>query len=234
MRIVTCIALTWFVAGIANAEPEATGPGQILDAARQYLESFAEEQAEEGHTVNYEPGKLDSRLSLAPCENGIDVEFSGDPWQSTQPSLLVSCEGERPWRLYLSTSLEIHGEALVAAMPLARGDRITGAMISSEQVVLNSVRRGAITKKEQLLEMEMKRPVNAGTAFTPDLVTTPDAVARGDHVTIVARNGVFAVKTRGKALANARVGDQVLVENLTSARRIRARVTGPGQVEIAM
>ena len=147
---------------------------------------------------------------------------------------MVSCQGKRPWRMYLSVSLDIYGDALIAARPLSRGDRLTAAMVATDRVVVNAIRRGAITDREQLLGLELKRSVNAGTPFTPDLVTSPDAVARGDHVMITARSGSFAVKTRGKALANARVGEQVLVENLSSARKIRARVTGPGQVEITM
>ena len=39
---------------------------------------------------------------------------------------------------------------------------------------------------------------------------------------------------KGKALADAAVGEQVLVENLRSARTIKATVTGPGRVEVPM
>ncbi|MCK7543154.1 flagellar basal body P-ring formation protein FlgA [Marinobacter bryozoorum] len=233
MRILIPIMLILF-SSTAQAS-DKTGPEDILKAGREFMETFAETQASEGFEANFTVGSLDPRLALAPCpENGIDVSFSSDPWKTTQPSLMVSCQGERPWRMYLSVSLDIYGDALVAARPLSRGDRVTTAMVATERVVVNAIRRGAITEPENLLGLEMKRPVNAGTPFTPDLVTAPDAVARGDHVMITARNGTFAVTSRGKALANARVGEQVLVENLSSTRKIRARVTGPGQVEVAM
>lgn len=235
MRISTLLLLISVNLPVAVASAAKTGPEDILEAGRGFMESFAEARAADGFETEYSLGSLDPRLSLAPCpDDGIEVAFSSDPWQTTRPSLMVSCRGDRPWRMYLSVSLEILGQALVAARPLSRGDRVTEAMVTSDRVVVNAVRRGAITKPENLLGLEMKRPVNAGTPFTPDLVTAPDAVARGDHVMITASSGSFAVKTRGKALANARVGDQVLVENLSSARRVRARVTGPGQVEISM
>ncbi|MGM0570645.1 flagellar basal body P-ring formation chaperone FlgA [Marinobacter sp.] len=234
MRILIPLMLTLFSSTAALAS-EKTGAEDILGAGRQFMEAFAETQAGKGFDADYTLGSLDPRLALAPCpDGGIDVAFSSDPWKTTQPSLMVSCQGERPWRMYLSVALDIYGDALVAARPLSRGDRVTEAMVATDRVVVNAIRRGAITDTDNLLGLEMKRPVNAGTPFTPDLVTAPDAVARGDHVMITARNGSFAVKTRGKALANARVGEQVLVENLSSARKIRARVTGPGQVEITM
>ena len=162
------------------------------------------------------------------------LSFSGDPWKSTQPSLLVSCKGDRPWRMFLPVSITITGEAMVAARPLGRGERLTKAAIQSDSVVVNSIRRGAITNIEQLVGMEMRRGINAGTVFTPDLVLTPAAIERGDHVIISARSGNFSVNSRGKALASGGIGDQVLVENLSSSRTVRARVTAPGHVEIPM
>lgn len=234
MRIFLLLVLIPASTNLALAAAK-TGPEDILGAGRAFMESFVDQQAEEGFEAEFTLGKLDPRLSLAPCDdNKLDVAFSSDPWRTTQPSLQVSCDGERPWRMYLSVSLDIYGEALVASRPLGRGDRVSEAMVTTDRVVMNAVRRGAITDRDRLLGLEMKRPVNTGTPFTPDLVTAPDAVARGDHVMIIAKSGGFSVKTRGKALANARVGEQVLVENLASARRVRARVVAPGQVEIVM
>ncbi|WP_375176872.1 flagella basal body P-ring formation protein FlgA [Marinobacter mobilis] len=51
---------------------------------------------------------------------------------------------------------------------------------------------------------------------------------------MVARSGNYTVRTRGQALANGQHGEQILVENLSSQRRIRARVIAPGMVEIPM
>lgn len=212
-----------------------TGPDDIVNAGRKFMEHYAGELEEQGLETQYTFGNLDPRLSLAPCDDDrIAVEFSSDPMRTTQPSLLVSCEGKRPWRMYLSVSLDIYGDALVASRPLNRGDRVSQAMVTTDRVVVNAIRQGAITRQEDLIGLELKRPVRAGTPFTPHLVTSPDAVSRGDHVMITARSGSFAVRTRGKALASARIGEQVRVENLSSSRTVRARVVAPGQVEIAM
>lgn len=221
--------------GTAALAAAKTGPDDIVSAGRAFMEHYADELKEQGLEAQYTLGNLDPRLSLAPCNDDlITVAFSSDPMQTTQPSLLVSCEGKRPWRMYLSVSLDIYGDALVSARPLNRGDRISQAMVNTDRVVVNAIRQGAITRQEDLIGLELKRPVRAGTPFTPHLVTSPDAVSRGDHVMITARSGSFAVRTRGKALANARVGEQVRVENLSSSRTVRARVVAPGQVEIAM
>lgn len=234
MRITNFIIALLINAMAGPALASMTTAEQIHSGAEQFLATFSDAQANEGFTVSYDTGQLDPRLSLATCETPLSVSFSGDPWKSTQPSLLVSCKGDRPWRMFLPVSITITGEAMVAARPLGRGERLTKAAIQSDSVVVNSIRRGAITNIEQLVGMEMRRGINAGTVFTPDLVLAPAAIERGDHVIISARSGNFSVNSRGKALASGGIGDQVLVENLSSSRTVRARVTAPGHVEIPM
>lgn len=217
-----------------SALPARNGASQVLEAASGFLDRFVELQASKGYEITYELGTLDSRLTLADCISGPEVVFSGDPWRSTHPRLMISCDGARPWKIFLSSTVEIRGEAFVAARPLGRGDRLGEEMINRSQVVVNSVRRGAVKDLENLVGMEISRPINAGTVFTPDLVSAPDAVERGDHVIITARSGNFSVQSRGKALANGRIGEQVRIENLSSSRTIRARIIAPGHVEVVM
>lgn len=211
-----------------------TSPADINAATSAYLDQFVAEQQARGYRVKYTLGTVDSRLRMAACANGPDVSFSGDPWKTGSPRLEVSCHGKRPWRLFISASLDIHGPALVAAMPLSRGTRLTANMITTSTVALNTSHREPIKSREALLGREMARAVNAGSMFTPDLVQQPDAVSRGDYVVITARSGHFSVQTRGKALADGQIGDQVPIQNLSSQRTVRGQITGPGHVEIPM
>jgi flagella basal body P-ring formation protein FlgA len=221
-------------AGAVSASTTTTVADQIHEAADRFLEAFSSEQSAKGFNVSYSPGQLDARLSLDVCESAPDVTFSGDPWKTTQPTLLVSCEGSRPWRMFLPVSVEISGKGLVAARPLARGERLTAGALKWEAVRLNATRRSPIREEDQLVGMEMRRGVNAGTVFTADLLTAPEAVARGDHVVITAEAGGFSVRSRGKALSSGGIGEQVTVENLSSSRTVRAKITAPGQVMIPM
>lgn len=206
----------------------------IHTAANLFLKQFATEQAAAGYEVSYESAEPDPRLSLAACNGALDVSFSGDPWKSGQPSMLIDCKGERPWRMYLGATVEIRGPGLVASRPLARGERLRADMVSLQTVVINASRRGIIAEIQSIIGMEVRRSVNSGSLITPNLLAAPDAVERGDHVMITASSGSFTVRSRGKALANAAIGEQVLVENLQSSRTIKGRVTAPGQVTISM
>ena len=139
MRITNFIIALLITAMAGPALASMTTAEQIHSGAEQFLAAFSDAQGNEGFTVSYDTGQLDPRLSLATCETPLSVSFSGDPWKSTQPSLLVSCKGDRPWRMFLPVSITITGEAMVAARPLGRGERLTKAAIQSDSVVVNSI-----------------------------------------------------------------------------------------------
>jgi flagella basal body P-ring formation protein FlgA len=53
-------------------------------------------------------------------------------------------------------------------------------------------------------------------------------------VVISARSGTLNVRMPGEALSNGGMSEQIKVKNLNSQRVIKARVTAPGQVEVAL
>ncbi|WP_298446977.1 flagellar basal body P-ring formation chaperone FlgA [uncultured Marinobacter sp.] len=228
--------LVWtiLVAAVASPAQAKTTADEIREATTAFLETFATAQASRGYNVTFETGNIDSRLALAPCSADLAIEFTGDPWKSEHPSVQIACAGERPWRMFVTTTVSINGPALVAARPFGRGERVTANMLETRSVVVNASRRGIITDSQMVEGMIVRRPVNAGSVLTPDLLDAPNAVSRGDHVIITARRGAFSVRSRGKALANASVGEQVLIENLGSSRTVKANVTAPGHVEVPM
>ena len=233
MRTIFLATFCLYMVGL-NSAAAATTATEIRDAAGRFLAAWAEEQRQNQYDVRFTVGSIDSRLSLTACEQPLETAFTNDPLRTTSPSVMVSCAGERPWRMYVTASVEVHGPALVAARPLARGERISSELLQEQQVQINASRRGILTDTEQVSGMLVRRPVNAGSVLTPDLLEAPNAVERGDHVIIAAKSAVFSVSSRGKALASASVGEQVMVENLQSSRTVRATVTAPGRVEIAM
>lgn len=233
MRTIFLATFCLYMVGL-NSAAAATTATEIRDAAGRFLAAWAEEQRQNQYDVRFTVGSIDSRLSLTACEQPLETAFTNDPLRTTSPSVMVSCAGERPWRMYVTASVEVHGPALVAARPLARGERISSELLQEQQVQINASRRGILTDTEQVSGMLVRRPVNAGSVLTPDLLEAPNAVERGDHVIITAKSAVFSVSSRGKALASASVGEQVMVENLQSSRTVRATVTAPGRVEIAM
>ncbi|MBR9869546.1 MAG: flagellar basal body P-ring formation protein FlgA [Gammaproteobacteria bacterium] len=233
MRTLILFTLALIFSLPARAEP-ATTADDIREMAERFLQTWADDQRERNRRIEYQIGNVDRRLKLAPCEGEPKLEFASDPLRTPSPSILISCAGKRPWRMYVTASVEAYGPAIVAARPLTRGERLSSAALTTSEVQLNASRRGTLTDMSNIQGMMVRRPVKTGTVLTPDLLEAPDAIERGDHVIILARTGSFSVSSRGKALGNASIGEQVLVENLRSERTVKATVVAPGRVEIPM
>ncbi|OZB04854.1 MAG: flagellar biosynthesis protein FlgA, partial [Marinobacter sp. 34-60-7] len=139
------LVITGLILAPMSAAANPTRADDIHAATERFLGDWASRLETRGFRARYEIGHLDSRLSLAACETPLNIEFTGNPMQTTSPSLLVSCSGQRPWRMFVTASIEVFGPALVAARPLARGERLTQALVTTEEVQINASRRGALT-----------------------------------------------------------------------------------------
>ncbi|MEQ6884887.1 flagellar basal body P-ring formation chaperone FlgA [Salicola sp. Rm-C-2C1-2] len=219
--------------GMAIASgPKASTAERIVQAAKDFLESFTQKQADKGRAVEYGLDSVDNRLSLAHCPQDLDVEFAGDPERSTRTTLLVSCQGDRPWRIFLSAKVRIQVDGWVADRPIGRGERLTQSMLRSSAVVINGQRSGGFRDPQHMIGMQASRTIRAGTAITPRMLEQPLAVERGDRVVISAGSDAFSITTRGEAERSGRVGEQIPVVNENSGRRIKGRITKPGHVAI--
>ena len=205
---------------------------RVTRAADNFMETFATEQKKKGRSVTYSLSSVDDRLSLAACPNPLEVAFSGDPEKTTRATLLVSCEGKQPWRLFLNTEVEIRVEGWVSAQPIGREQRLRRDMLEERDVVINKRRRRGFQDPDNMLGMEAKRAINAGVPITPDMLIEPEAIERGDRVIINSRSDAFSITTRGEAVSSGRVGDQIPVINENSGRRVRGRITKPGHVSV--
>jgi len=231
--IYSLLSLLVMAALPAFGEPPRQSTVALINAAASdFLDDFSAEQAQQDREVSYELGSLDSRLSLAPCEQPLDVSFSGDPMRTTRATLLISCTGDRPWRIFLKAQVEIQAQGWVTSQPIGRGTRLDESMLEARMVTINEIRRAGYTNPENMIGMEARRNINAGTTITPDLLVAPDAVSRGDRVIIFSGNSAFAIETRGEAVNGGQLGDQITVINETSGRRVRGRIVAPGRVDI--
>jgi len=94
--------------------------------------------------------------------------------------------------------------------------------------------QGFLTDLDQAVGMKMLRPTVIDQVLTPQHLEQAEVVQKGDHVVIIARSGSLSVRMPGEALSKGGQGEQIRVRNLNSQRVVKARITGPGQVEVAM
>ncbi len=77
-------------------------------------------------------------------------------------------------------------------------------------------------------------PPIPGAAAIPPAPTGPPVVRARQRVTMTARVGALVVTAAGESHQDGRVGEVIRVENVDSHKVLRARVTGPGRVDIEL
>ena len=217
---------------VAGSTAPETAIEQITDQVQHDLEQFVAAQAAEfGRRVEFDVGRLDPRLNLPVCSESPTTEFDGTSLQ-TRLSVRVLCNGNQPWSLYVPVRLQAWQSVVTAAVSLARGQRVSAADLSLSEVDVSSLRYGYFGHPDEVIGMQMKRTLDAGTPLYPNILAAPEVIRRGDAVIINARGSHMAVQAPGLALGDGRVGEQISVRNTSSERVIRAKVVEAGVVEV--
>jgi len=96
-----------------------------------------------------------------------------------------------------------------------------------------AVARSEIARSlDQIIGMELRRPVPAGQPLRlADLTRTP-LVQRGSTVQVQLNSAGLSVSGRAIAIEAGAEGDRIRVQNLNSRALLFAEVTGPGQVRV--
>lgn len=226
-----CLLLTLLAVGLpSKAEPD----WQSLQDLRQNVVSYLENHyaSKEIVRTQIQVNPMDSRLRLTDCAHALVMTMNDPELRGGNVSVHTRCEAPRPWAIYVPARVSVFRSLPVSSRSLSRGHRITPADVVMEVRDTAELRQGFISQAETPVGQELRRPLAAGEAFRMGILVEPLVVSRGDHVQLSADAGAIAVVTRGTALDNGRLGEQILVRNNQSERVVKALITGPGEVKV--
>lgn len=201
---------------------------------QNYLDVELRNITAKGFRITYEIGSIDPRLQLNTCKADVKFKPSRSFFESKHNTLLVSCVGAKPWKIYVPISVEIYGPQVVTSRPLARGTRLNASDLRVDEVIINQSRYPAFTKLDDIIGMKLKRNVKADRIVTPSILVAPSIINKGDEVLIVAKNRSIRIEMKGEALRNGVHGQQIPVKNLKSKRIIKAQVLSQGMVTVPL
>lgn len=125
------------------------------------------------------------------------------------------------------------------AWPLTQIPSLNRAFSSGEEITAEDItwissradRLGLnpVLQEDELVGKAARRSLRPGIVIRQQDIKTPDAVAKGELITIIYELPGLRLTARGKVLANAGAGESVRVVNLSSNRTIDVTITGPGQ-----
>ncbi len=115
-----------------------------------------------------------------------------------------------------------------------RFQRIAEVLAFVRERDVGTLGMGFLPSMDLAIGQKLVRPAVVDQVLSPTFMEQPAMVRKGDHVVIVARSPSLAVRMPGEALSDGGLNEQIRVRNLNSKRVMKANVTGPGQVEVAM
>lgn len=221
----------------AYAAENLSASAQIRKAADRYMTVHVEKlktRLGPKTRVEYSLGSIDSRLMLAPCTMPLVVETRDTPQPNTRLNLQITCPQANNWSIYLPVELALHRPAVIAVNALTHGNTIGPADVRLVEVNVSQVNGQYLTSLDDAIGKDVKRSLVAGAPIVDQQLVPPLMVRRGEAVLINATSNIVAVKVSGIAMTDGRLGEQIRIKNQSSSRIVNARITGPGQAEVAM
>ncbi|GGC87728.1 flagellar basal body P-ring formation chaperone FlgA [Halopseudomonas salina] len=236
MRFLTgCAVLPLFFCAGVSANPLID---QLIGATTSFLEQEIESHLQRSaRDARYEVtvNRLDNRLRLPLCPEGaLHAELESPAEPVGRVTVRLSCDSEVRWRLFVPAQVSLYQPVLVTTRPLSRHAVITMQDITLLERDVGLLNNAYLTDIAQVAGLRLRRQVAADTVLAPNQLEQQEVVKRGDKVVISAANSHVSVRMPGEALENGNMGSQIRVRNSRSGRVVKARITGPGQVEVAM
>ncbi|MCV9919396.1 flagellar basal body P-ring formation chaperone FlgA [Pseudomonas sp. BT-42-2] len=214
-----------------------TLPEQLIGVTQGFLEFTVEDYLATTQTpgrYEIQVNTLDPRLRMPLCSQALDASLESPAQPLGRVTVRVRCDSSAPWTVFVPAQVKLFREVVVMVRPLKRESVVGEGDVALRERDVGTLNQGFLTDLDQALGMKLLRPAVLDQVLTPQHLEQAEVIRKGDHVVIIARSGSLSVRMPGEALSKGGLSEQIRVRNLNSKRVVKARVTGPGQVEVAM
>ncbi len=191
---------------------------QLTEAAKAAVLAIVQRTSGPDAQANVEAIAPDPRLRLPACSSPlraiVPVSQAGQERQLVQ----VACDSGPRWRVNIPTHVSVERVVMAARRPLPRGAAFKVDDFSLVRQVQSGTAADRVQSADNLHDRRLRRPVAAGTVLTYDMLEPELVIRRGQAVVLLARTGEFEIRSDGLAMQDARPGDRVRVQNLSSRR----------------
>ncbi|HTI00224.1 MAG TPA: flagellar basal body P-ring formation chaperone FlgA [Acidisoma sp.] len=172
-------------------------------------------------------GRVSGAQHMDACTQPLNVTVTGQ-----EPYLQAAAACPAPaWRLYVSVTVDAKMAVVVVARPIPAGQSIQDADLAlrEEPLSLYAGRRvfyqpGEVTGSIAILTL------SPGTIVTGSAVQRPFIVQAGQIIMVDVINGAVDLTLDARADQAGRLGDRIMVTNLSSGRHFQAALTASGAV----
>jgi flagella basal body P-ring formation protein FlgA len=238
LRIVPLLLLCLATLACAPAQAQAPGGDGALDTDTLQRIQALGEQASAGLApgavrVEIEPGRIDPRLRLAPCERIEPYLPPGARVWGRSRIGLRCVQGPTAWTVYLPVTVKVFAPAWVVAVPLAAGSMLDAGQLQQAEVDWAAAATPPVADAAKLVGRQLARPLTAGAPVRVADLKQRQWFAAGDMVQLVARGNGFSVSGEGQAMSPGIEGQTVRVRT-DNGRVLTGQAVGQNRVEVQL
>lgn len=174
--------------------------------------------------------RIEIRLAAGAIEKGTFVqEFWMDPKTGQFIANIMTDYGmpQRVWGVAVVTI-----EVPVPTRVILPDEIILATDITTVEMPLQRIGTFAVRASDDVVGKQVRRMLTAGRPVPRQSIIPPKLVTRGEKVKIILNYGGLSLTAKGRALADAHLGQEIRVVNLTSNKTISAIARSQGIVEV--
>jgi len=201
----------------------------ISQAAKDFLLSSSKTLVGD---VSVSLHSIDHRLNLKKCTSPLVIKPTGDTIKAGRNTLKVSCSSPSPWRIFITSTIEVRKKVFVIKHFVSKGQLLTKEDIRFKSINISKLNNHYLENETHIIGKEATRNLQAGNILTANNLTNPLLIKRGDTVNIVSQREGFKVTMKGQAMEDGSIGERINVKNLRTKKIINGSVTSKHSVKV--
>lgn len=215
---------------VSTAAAAPVTVAQIMEAIQAHVHEHL------GHVGTVQVELLDSPDALPVAPSGARLRvIPGSPEDALgrRPfTVILEIAGQEHGRLAVTAEVSVLARVVTATRTLRPDEVLEPDDVAVMPVRLRTARHDFLADLDEAIGKRVIKPVSAGAPIRRSALAEPYSVKKGDRVTIEAKRGGLTIQTAGVTKSAGKIGQIVAVTNQDSGREIRARVVGPGLVQV--
>lgn len=223
------IAITSCVyTGITAANENNLIKQRLISQAEQFV--LDQLNPDRSKTIDVSAMKIDKRVNIPLCSSDLIFSSSQEALSQSNISVKAQCR-DNDWYMFMVIKATETQPVVVLSSAVSPGTLLTSKNLDVINMNKKLLRSSTFADIREVVGARIKRRVSAGRPVDPGNLCY---VCKGDSVTISAGTSTMRVKTSGVALEDGNMGETIQVKNRRSNKKIHARVTSTGRVEISI
>lgn len=225
---------TWGGAGTINVSREGVviSPDRIKEIIAEFIETNKKDlpKAEIQFIAHSLPlpftiPKGDLSYEVVPSNPGV--------LSSSSMSIIFKVDNKVVKNMSVRGKIEALAEIVTASEPLKKGLILRPQHLKMATMNISEIANAALSNDE-LVGLQLTRPVAAGVPIGSSMVEALPIIKRGQKVRIVATSGALHLTATGFAHSDGKLDQMIKVQNINSNKTIYGRVAAPGTVEVIL